>query len=440
MTITSKRKTTHMSDKQITAQRRKATIAGSAGMFIEFYEYGIYGAMAPILAVVFFPDSEGLIGVLATWAIFGVTFLFRPLGGIVLGILGDRVGRKKALMYSIWIITIATTLIGITPEYLAIGVAAPILLLLFRLAQGFSAGGEVSAAMTFVGEHAQPKRRAFSVSFVQVASFAALLTGTTLGIILTSLLDESSMHSWGWRIPFLIALPLGLVGLWIRRSIGETDVFTESKEEGKLASNPLKEIFESRDSRRKLWIAMILPILNGVGYYVIFNYLPTYLSSSLEFTASAGFIITSIGLAVLCLSIPFAGMAADKIGRRKVLLGSAALMAVLTYPAYTVMQNGDMAWAIGGIVVLAVLFAGQAGVIHTSLLELFPSAVRTTAYSLGYNIGLAIFGGAGPLIVTAIIAQTGNMDVPAYYVIGAAVATFICALVLTETKARSLKD
>ncbi|EMY36266.1 proline/betaine transporter ProP, partial [Arthrobacter crystallopoietes BAB-32] len=172
----------------------------------------------------------------------------------------------------------------------------------------------------------------------------------------------------------------------------------------------------------------------------IFNYLPTYLSKSLNFAASTSFIITSIGLAMLCLSIPFAGMAADKLGRRKVLLSSALLMALLTYPAYLLMQNGSIAWAIGGIILLAVLFSGQAGVIHTSLLELFPVSVRTTGYSFGYNIGLAIFGGAGPLIVTSIIASTGNQDVPAYYVIGAALCTFLSALVITESKARSLHD
>ncbi|EMY35977.1 major facilitator superfamily protein, partial [Arthrobacter crystallopoietes BAB-32] len=284
------------------ADRRRATLAGSAGMFIEFYEYGIYGAMAPIIAQVFFPQDSGPVGILATWAIFGVTFLFRPLGGIVLGVLGDRFGRKRALLMSIWIITIATVLIGLTPGYAAIGIAAPVLLLLLRLAQGFSAGGEVSAAMTFVGEHAEPRRRAFSVSFVQVASFAALLCGTSLGIVLTSLLDDAAMNSWGWRIPFLVALPLGLAGLWIRRTIGETEVFEQGKKEGKIGNSPFREMLSTPANRRNVGIAMVLPILNGVGYYVIFNYLPTYLSKSLNFAASTSFIITSIGLAMLCLS------------------------------------------------------------------------------------------------------------------------------------------
>ncbi|SJM62667.1 MFS transporter [Gulosibacter sp. 10] len=425
---------------RLAGQRRKATIAGSAGMFIEFYEFGVYGAMAPIIATVFFPADTGFIGLLATWAIFGVTFFVRPLGGFVLGVLGDKLGRKTALLLSILIITIATTLIGLTPGYAAIGVAAPILLLLFRLAQGFSAGGEVSAAMTFVGEHADPKRRAFAVSFVQSASFVALLCGTGLGIVLTSLLDDQAMHDWGWRIPFLLSLPLGLFGLWLRRSIGETEVFQVKKETGNIAVNPAREMMSTASNRRNLWIAMLLPVLNGVGYYVVYNYLPTYLSTSLGFTSLDSFIITSVGLLALCIAVPFAAIAADRWGRRTVLLISAVAMAVLTFPAYGLMQNGTMAWAIAGIVGLSIFFAGQTGVIHTALLEMFPAAVRTTAYSVGYNIGLAIFGGAGPLVVTSLIGQTGNNDIVAFYVIGAAVVTFVCGLFMAETKARSLHD
>jgi MHS family proline/betaine transporter-like MFS transporter len=413
---------------------RRTAVAGSVGMFIEFYEYGIYGSFAPVISAVFFPRSEGITGLLLTYGIFAVTFLFRPLGGAVLGVVGDRLGRRTALLLSLAIITIATTLIGIVPGYEVLGIAAPLLLLLFRLAQGFSAGGEVSAAVTLVGEHAPPGRRAFYVSFVQAASFGALLIGALLGVVLTSALSEDALHSWGWRIPFLIALPLGAVGLWIRRRVPEPATFEQMRQNDDLAQSPLKDAFGTAENRRRLIMAAALPLLNSVGYYVLFNYLPTYLTKQLQFSSSAGYTITSLGLVALIVAIPFAARLADRVGRRPLLIGSGLAMAVLTYPAYLVMQQGSLALAVLGIVALAVLFAGHTGVIHTVLMELFPASVRTTSYSIGYNIGLAVFGGAGPLVVTALIGSTGDPGIPAYYIILAALASAACTVFLAESR------
>jgi MHS family proline/betaine transporter-like MFS transporter len=415
---------------------RRTAVAGSAGMFIEFYEYGIYGSFAPAISATFFPQSEAGTGLLLTYGIFAVTFLFRPLGGVVLGVLGDRLGRRTALLLSIGIITVATTMIGILPGYHVLGIAAPILLLVLRLAQGFSAGGEVSAAVTLVGEHAPPAKRAFYISFVQAASFSALLIGTLLGVILTRALGEDAVQSWAWRIPFLVALPLGVVGIWIRRKVAEPPAFEKLRENDEIAASPLKDAFRTRDNRRRMLMAAALPMLNSVGYYVLFNYLPTYLSKQLKFSSAASFTITSVGLVALIASIPFAARLADRYGRRTLLIGSAIAMAVVAYPAYLVMQQGSFALAVLGIIVLAVLFAGNTGVIHTALMELFPASIRTTSYSIGYNIGLAVFGGGGPLIVTALIARTGDPGIPAYYVILSGVVTALCTIYLAETRNR----
>ncbi|PKW16407.1 MFS transporter [Saccharopolyspora spinosa] len=419
---------------------RQTAVAGSAGMFIEFYEYGIYGSFAPVISTVFFPKSGGGTGLLLTYGIFAVTFLFRPLGGVILGMIGDRVGRRSALLLSLTIITISTTLIGVVPGYEVLGLAAPVLLLLFRLAQGFSAGGEVAAAVTLVGEHAPTGKRAFCISFVQAASFGALLVGTLLGVVLTGTLSEDALHSWGWRIPFLVALPLGLVGVWIRRKVSEPPAFEQLRQTDELATHPVKDAFRSGDNRRRLLMAAALPLLNSVGYYVLFNYLPTYLSKQLKFGSSASFTITSIGLMALIAAIPVAARLSDKFGRRPVLISSGIIMTVVAYPAYLVMGQGSFALAVLGIVVLAVIFAGHTGVIHTALMELFPTSVRTTSYSIGYNIGLAIFGGGGPLIVTALITSTGDPGVPAYYVILSAVVTTFCTIYLTETYNSRVQD
>lgn len=227
---------------------------------------------------------------------------------------------------------------------------------------------------------------------------------------------------------------LGLVGVWIRRRVAEPPAFEELRENNELAASPLKDAFATKANRRRMLMAASLPLLNSVGYYVLFNYLPTYLTKQLNFSSSASFTITSIGLLALITAVPVAALLSDKYGRRPLLFGSGVAMALLAYPAYLVMQQGTIVLAVLGIVVLAVLFAGHTGVIHTALMELFPASVRTTSYSIGYNIGLAIFGGAGPLIVTALIASTGDPGIPAYYVILAALATAGCAFFLSETR------
>lgn len=419
---------------------RRSTLAGSVGMYIEFYEYGVYGFFAPIISKVFFPNASSTTGILLTYGIFSITFFFRPLGGVVLGIVGDRLGRKTALVTSLALMTFATTAMGLLPGYAAIGIAAPILLLIFRILQGFSAGGEVSSAMTFVGEHAPDKRRAFFVSFVNVGAYSAMLTATVFGFVLSSLLGPESMSSWGWRIPFLVAAPLGIVAFWIRATSHEAPRFENLKADHKLAKNPLKQIFASRKTVRGLLFAIGLPLLNSSGYYVMFNYLPAYLITELKFTSARGYMVTAAALIVIIIFIPISARLSDRIGRKPVLIGSALGIAIAGYPAFLLMSMGSVGFAILGAAILAVIFSAHTGIIHTVLLESFPTPVRTTAYSLGYNIGTAIFGGAAPLVLTALIASTADKAVPAYYVVLTALGTLVFALFLKESAGTALHD
>lgn len=411
---------------------RKTVLGGSFGMFLEFYEYGIYGFFAPVLAKVFF-TGDGVVGLLLTYGIFAVTFLFRPIGGVVLGAIGDRYGRKTALLISLTIITLATTIIGLIPSYAAIGIAAPIVLTICRLAQGFSAGGEVAAAVTLIGETAPPKKRAFFVSFVQIASFIALLTGTVMGLFLSNILSPEAFQSWGWRIPFLLALPLGIIGLWIRRHVPESEAFETGRHGSRDKVNPLKAAFSTAENRRYIALALFIPLLNNIGYYVLFNYLPTYLKNMTGLTPGQTFAITSVGLLTTIIAIPFAAALADRIGRKPVLITSSLTMALAVYPGYLAMQTGGLGTAFASIMVLALIFAGNTGVIHTVLMEIFPPSVRMTSYSLGYNVGLALFGGGGPLLVTYLISKTGNPGIPAFYIIIASVATAAFVAMIRET-------
>jgi MFS transporter, MHS family, proline/betaine transporter len=376
------------------AQLRKVTLAGSLGIFVEFYDYGAYGFLAATIAAVFFPGQGTTAALLMTYGIFAITFFFRPLGGLVLGYLADRAGRRTALVLALTLMTGATTVIGLLPGYATIGIAAPILLLITRIIQGFSAGGEVASAMSFVGEHAPTRRRGYLMSWMQVGSFVALLTGTLLGVLLTDALDTAAMHDWGWRIPFLLAAPLGVVGYFIRSKLHDTPVFERLRKSGDIASNPLKDTFTSKENRRNLLLAIGVPLLNSSGYYILFTYMPTYLSHELKFTQAQGLIVTALALLVIVASIPLAARFSDRAGRRPVLLGSAISLAVLTYPCFWLLSRGNVGLAVVGAAVLSLLFAGHAGIIHAVLVEMFPSRVRNTAYSLGYNISTAVFGGA----------------------------------------------
>ena len=419
---------------------RRVTLGASAGLFVEFFDYGIYGFFASTIALVFFPSDDPAAALLLTFAIFGLTFFIRPLGGVVCGYLGDRIGRQRTLVFIMLLIAVSTALIGLLPSYAAIGIAAPILLLLLRLVQGFATGGESAGAMSFVAEYAPTGQRGRLMAWAQLASYLSLLAATLIGTIIAESLSSEDLESWGWRIPFLLALPLGLVGFYIRNKLDDTPKFKELRRSNTRAGNPLREALASKRHRWAVVFAITIPMLNGAGYYILFTYMPTFLNRTLHFTVGQGLLVTSVSLAAVIVTIPLAGRISDRIGRRPTMLGSSVLVAALAAPCYGLMTHGSVALAALGAALMALAYAGHTGIIHTVLAELFPTRVRYTAYSLGYNVGTAIFGGAAPLIVTYLIGVSGNPSVPAFYVVFCAVATGVAVWLTRETAHEALLD
>lgn len=420
---------------------RKATIAGTIGSFVEWYDYGIYGLLATYLAINVMGDAETG-GLFLTNVGFLVSFLARPFGSVVCGYLGDKLGRRNLLATLLILISGATAAIALIPSHETIGVAAPVLLIALRVLQGFSAGGEVAGAMSFVGEYAPDERRNFAMSFIAVGSFVALMFGSALSAVLITVLGDDSMTSWGWRLPFLVAVPLGYIGFYIRSRLEETPHFVALRERQTVTRNPLKTAFTTKRHLKAIVIAILLPAVNGPGYYLLFAYMPTYLKTSLgehNFSMLQALSVTAFSLITMVVCIPLMAQMSDRFGRKPVLTLSAVALAVAAYPMFLLITTGTFALACLATSVMALAFSGHAAVVHTVLAELFPTSVRYSAYSIGFSVSTIIFGGSAPLVMTELIEATGSSLIPAFAVIITAIITLVTIAFLRETRGQRLE-
>jgi len=422
---------------------RRAALAGGVGSFVEWYDYGIYGLLASTLVVVFSPaasDDVTNAALMLTYLGFLVSFLVRPFGGVICGYLGDKIGRQKLLAYLVLLMSAGTAGFGLLPSYAVIGWLAPALLIFLRVVQGFSAGGEVSGAGSFVAEYAENDRRALRMAPLAMGSFLALLFGSLLITALLFVLGSSGLNAWGWRISFLLAIPMALVGVYIRTRIEDTPHFRHIQARREVVRNPILMVLTTKVYLKALGMALLLPAVNGPGYYILFVYMPTYLNRVMHFTQMQSLIVTGSGLLTMVAAVPLMAWLSDRFGRKPLLLLSAAAIAVLAWPCFWLLTFGTMPFACLAAVLLALAFAGHAGVIHATLAEIFPTNVRYSAYSIGFNISTVIFGGSAPLLMTWLIGLTGVASIPSYMVILTAAITFVSALRLKETAGAALRD
>ena len=417
---------------------RRLLAGGVIGSLVEFYEFSVYAVLATTLAAVFFPAVDPTTALLSTLAVFAVAFFARPLGGFVWGAVGDRIGRKRTLALTVLLMSAATALMGVLPGYAAIGLAAPALLVLLRFVQGVSAGGEISGAVSFVAEHAPVNRRGFFVGMISVGAVVGTLLGSLLpGIMLLTLTTEQ-MQAWGWRIPLLAALPLGLVGLYIRQKLDETPYFLALREERNRAANPVRAALAGREQRRLIAIAFCLVAANASSFYMIVGYLPSFATRSLELSGLQAFAPSLIALAACLLSEIGGALLSDRIGRRPVLLGSLIGLLVLAYPSFLLITSGSFGLIACGLVLFGLIVGAYAAVINAALVELFPTRVRVSGHGITYNLSVAIFGGSGPYLLTWLGAVTGSTMVGAWYVMVLAVVSLPAVLALRETARRPL--
>ena len=415
---------------------RKAVTGASIGNAVEWFDFAIYGFLATFIAAKFFPAGNETAALLNTFAIFAAAFFMRPLGGFVFGPLGDRLGRQRVLALVILLMSAATVLIGLLPTYASIGVAAPLLLLFLRCLQGFSAGGEYGGGAVYLAEFADQRRRGFTITFMAWSGVLGFLLGSVTVTLLQALLSADAMDSYGWRIPFLIAGPLGLVGLYIRLRLDDTPQFAELSKTEQVAESPLREAVTT--SWRSIAQVIGLFIVFNIGYYVVFTFLPTYFIKTLQFSKTEAFVsITLASLVALVLILPLAALS-DRVGRRPMLIAGAVAFAVLGYPLFLLLNSGSLVAAIAAHCGLAVIESIYVSTAVSAGVELFATRVRYSGFSVGYNICVAAFGGTTPYVVTWLTAQTGNNLAPAWYLIVAAVISLGTVLTLRESAGQPL--
>lgn len=417
---------------------RKVLTASFIGNFVEWFDYASYGYFATVIAAVFFPEIAPQAALLATFAVFAISFVIRPIGGIVWGSIGDRIGRKTALSWSILIMSGATTVIALLPSYHQIGMLAPVLLLLVRMVQGFSASGEYAGATSFLAEYAPPAKRGFYTSMVPASTAAGLLAGSLMSALLFSQLETAQLHGWGWRLPFLLAFPLGLVGLYIRLKLEDTPKFRELEAKHHVEATPIKELFTTY--RKPIVRAFAVTCLNAVGFYLILSYMPTYLITEMGMEESASFLANSIALFAYIFLIFLMGLLSDRFGRKTALIAASVLFIVLTVPLFGMLEGASFAMIVLIQVIFGALLTVNDGTLPCFLTEIFPTRVRYSGFAFSFNTANALFGGTAPFVATWLISATGSKTAPAWYLVAAAVVALVAMLAARETAGKPLEE
>jgi len=418
------------------SQSRRALVAGSVGNFIEWYEFGVYGYLATLIAGNFFTleGQTGLTGLLLTYASFALAFFCRPIGAIIFGRIGDRIGRKPTLIAVVLLMTVATAIIGLLPTYAQIGVAAPLLLTLMRMFQGLFAGGEFGGAVSLMTEFAPKGKRGIYGAWQSFTVSLGLLTGVGLVAILVQTLPDAQMKEWGWRIPFLLALPMGLVALWLRLKLDETPSFVASKKPEVKAQKTAAEKASAVATAKAIALGIGRMMGWSAGGYTFLVVMPSYLQTSLHATFLQALVATVLANVGFAIAILPSGWLSDKIGRKKVMMAAVLAVIILSFPLLHLLQNPESSLLVKGV---AVLIAGAtigmiAGPGPAMLAEMFPTRVRYTGLGLSYSLSNAVFSGCAGLIITGLIKETGNLDIPAYYVVATCIVSLSALMTLRK--------
>lgn len=416
---------------------RRNLIGGVVGNVLEWYDFAVFGYFAPIIGAQFFPSEDKLSALLNAFGVFAAGYMMRPLGGLIFGQMGDRIGRKRALQISVMMMAIPTTLLGLLPTYASIGVAASAGLVLLRLVQGVSVGGELIGSISFITEISPPERRGFYGSWTLFSAIVGVLLGSLVATVMTSLLDPATMSAWGWRLPFLAGFVIGGFGLWMREGMVESPDFEKMKDAGEVAANPVMEALRRHPVQIVHVAAMV--VMMGGGFYMLFVWWPTYLSTIVDPPVPHALLVNTIAMTALAALIPVAGMFSDRIGRKKLLIAAHLAFVVGAYPLFYFTDHSVMLMALACQLVFALMMSCVQGPMPAAMVEMFPTKTRFSGVAMGYNVSLALFGGTAPLVSTWLVSRTGDVAAPAYYLMAMATISLVAVAFMRTPQGESLR-
>jgi len=409
-----------------TSINKRVLASCMVGTALEWYDFVIYGYFAAVLGKLFFPTNDPLTQILASWGVFWVGFIARPLGSVFFGHLGDKVSRKFALTLSIYAMAIPSTLMGCLPTYEQIGVTASVLLVILRTFQGFAIGGEFTGSMIFLVEYAPEKKRGLWGSWACFSSVLGVISGSGVVALLSAYLSETSMQAWGWRMAFLISVIGSLVGGYIRRRLADPQVYLEAKNKRKNLSAPLKDLLKSFKS--KMVLIIFVDVLTAVGFFIVAIFLATYFRTTLHYPAHLALMVNTISMIVFAAFCLIGGYLSDILGRKKILAYACIGFIIFSYLAFSFMHMNNGLYLVVGQIILAICLGLFYGTIPATLTEIMPTEVRFSGLSISHNLSMAIFGGGAPLIATHLIHDLNDISAPAYLLMGAAMISLIATL------------
>lgn len=404
----------------------KIVIPGLIGNVLEWYDFALYGYFAAILSPLFFPTGDKFLSLVTTFAVFAIGFIMRPLGAVLFGHFGDRVGRKTALSYAILLMALPTTGIGCLPTYEQIGISAPLLLIFFRLLQGLAVGGEFTGSIVYIIEHTPEHKRGFYGSLAMASAFTGLVLGSAVASMTGLLSEQQVFASWSWRIPFIISIALGGVGLYLRLGMPESPVFEDMKQQNTLIKQPMKTAFKHHGVMMLLATGIVL--LPALAFYQSFVYLATYINQVLHVELSYALLLNTLSMMLIMCVIPFFGWLADRIGLFRLIKMASLFFIIFSYPLYIILQMATPTAIFCAQAGFALLVSASYAAIPAALIALFPPQVRYSAMSFSYNMANAIFGGTAPLMATLLIEFTASKLAPAGYLMIAACITLTAVL------------
>ncbi|WP_036461207.1 MFS transporter [Mycobacterium sp. 141] len=411
---------------------RRAIAASAIGNATEWFDYGIYAYGVSYISAAIFPGDTEQATLLAL-ATFAVSFLVRPLGGFVWGPLGDRVGRKHVLAITIVLMAGATFCVGLVPSYASIGLWAPAIMVVLRMIQGFSTGGEYGGAATFMAEYAPSRRRGFLGSFLEFGTLSGFSLGALLMLGFSVLLTDDQMGAWGWRLPFMVAAPLGLIGVYLRSRLEDTPVFRELEQSGDTEQGAVTQF---KDLVGEYWAPVLrlggLVVALNVVNYTLLTYMPTYLERTIGLSSSHALIVPIIGMLMMMVFLPFSGHISDRVGRKPMWWFSLIGLFVAGIPMFLLMAT-NMVGAVIGFAVLGLLYVPQLSTISATFPAMFPTHVRYAGFAIAYNVSTSLFGGTAPAVNDWLVSVTGDHLVPAYYMMIACVIGAIALIKIPET-------